>query len=84
MVQTETGLGPAEVGQESPLLDPREAFRRLGISKATGYQMLESGALPAERSGRLWLISRRVFEEWLRTLGTPESPTLRRRAPEGE
>ncbi len=44
---------------------PEEVARLLGLHPNSIYTMLKSGALPAVRAGRRWLISKRRMEAWL-------------------
>ncbi len=46
-------------------LTPEEVAQLLGLHLNSVYAMLKSGALPALRAGRRWLISKRRFESWL-------------------
>jgi excisionase family DNA binding protein len=41
----------------------------LGIARGVAYESVRTGAIPATRVGRRWLIPRRRFHAWLD--GTP-------------
>lgn len=47
------------------LLIPEEGFRRLGIGRAKGFQMLKTGELPSIKIGRLRRIPVRGLEQWV-------------------
>lgn len=37
----------------------------LGIGRSVAYQYIRTGAIPAERIGRRWLVSRKRLHAWL-------------------
>lgn len=56
---------------EPVLLTVGEAARRLSLGRATTYQLLQRGELPAVRIGRAVRVPVRALEAWVaaRTLG---------------
>jgi excisionase family DNA binding protein len=42
-----------------------EVARLLGLSRSGTYACLRNGAIPAERVGRRWVITRRRLHAWL-------------------
>ena len=49
--------------QINEFLTPREVMELLAIGKNTFYKMVQSGQLPAFRSGRQWRVRRDRLEE---------------------
>jgi excisionase family DNA binding protein len=50
-----------------------EIAKRLEISRAAVYKMLEDGQIPSIRVGKRWLVTHYVFEQWERTCGMKPS-----------
>lgn len=46
-------------------ITPKTIAHQLGLSLATVYRMLDSGAIPCIRLGRSYRIAERSYEEWL-------------------
>jgi excisionase family DNA binding protein len=46
-----------------------EAAQVLDLSRKTVYDHLRSGALPGVKLGRLWILPKAAFDQWLRTAG---------------
>ncbi len=42
-----------------------EAAKRLGISRALGYEAARTGAFPVKRIGRRLIVPIAAFEQWL-------------------
>jgi excisionase family DNA binding protein len=42
----------------------------LGVCRATAYELLRRGEIPARRVGYRWVIARRRFDLWLDAAGT--------------
>jgi excisionase family DNA binding protein len=59
---------------EDRLLTPRETFRTLNVSQATGYRLLSRGELPCVRIGRAIRIPAGALRRWIesRTTGGSE------------
>lgn len=49
----------------------QEISRDLGLSQTVVYRMLQQGQIPNIRAGKLYIVSRTAYEEWLRTCGMP-------------
>ena len=56
----------------------QEIATRLAIGRATVYQMLEAGVIPAIRIGKCWLVTRYAFDKWERSCGTTAAKRAQR------
>ena len=45
-------------------LTPKEVMEELAIGRNTFYRLVNSGALPAFRIGKLWRVKRSELERW--------------------
>ena len=74
---------PASSGPEKTVSSPAsekttitvsEIVERLGVGRDVVYELLEKKEIPAVHFGRKrrWIISRRAYEQWERTFGSPE------------
>jgi excisionase family DNA binding protein len=45
-----------------------QVARLLNVARATAYQHVRDGVIPAERLGRRWVIPRKRFHAWLEGL----------------
>lgn len=64
------GYGPIyedeqEESHTYDFLTPKEVMEELAIGKNTLYRLLNSGELPAFRSGKLWRVKRSELMAWL-------------------
>jgi excisionase family DNA binding protein len=68
-----SGSGPVDV---VPARLPRATYTvvevadLLGVCRATAYELLRRGEIPARRVGSRWVIARRRFDLWLDAAGT--------------
>jgi len=58
-------MGSRKEEQESLTLTVEETARLLGIGRQLAYDQVRTGALPALRVGRRWLVPRRALEKLL-------------------
>lgn len=50
------------------MISPEAAFKRLGIGRTLGYQLIKEGRLPSVKIGRLRRIPVHALEAWVRSL----------------
>ena len=63
-----SGVGPvdlASVRLSRATYTVAEVADLLGVCRATVYELLRRGELPARRMGSRWVIARRRFDRWL-------------------
>lgn len=54
-----------EKNQRPMGMNPEEAFRLIGISRSTGYRMIENGTIKAVRLGRRLVVPMATIEQLL-------------------
>jgi excisionase family DNA binding protein len=52
-------------------ISTQELGRRLDLSPSTVYRMIRSGQIPAQKFGRKWKISERIFNQLEEPLHSP-------------
>lgn len=55
-----------ELEIENEYLTPKEVMKLLYIGRNTFYKMVNSGELPAFRIGKLWRVSRKALENYVK------------------
>jgi excisionase family DNA binding protein len=61
---------------ERETITVKELAGLLGVSAQTAYEYLVRGAIPAQKLGKKWIISRKVVLRWLEN--SPAVPISRR------
>jgi excisionase family DNA binding protein len=56
---------PARASENKPTMSVNELADHLGISRQKAYDSLNSGAIPAIRLGKRFIISRIRIDDWL-------------------
>lgn len=51
--------------EEKEVLKVDDLMGILGIGKNTAYNLMKSEGFPSKQIGRLWIISKLAFENWL-------------------
>ncbi len=77
MAETSRNQGFEAVATVPPAADDRTGNRitvdeiaaDLGLGVRAVREMLENGTIPAVKLGRRWIITRHVYQEWLRNCG---------------